>query len=90
MASSLDLPASLALDPDGNLMIMDQANQVLRYVDKAGEIHRFAGKCVVDAAAPAGPGPCSSITPFGEPVVPEVKRMWHRSFGCTASMRQPT
>jgi DNA-binding beta-propeller fold protein YncE len=58
-ASSLDLPASLALDPAGNLMIMDQANQVLRFVDKAGEIHRFAGKCVVDAAAPAGPGPCA-------------------------------
>ena len=57
-ASSLDLPASLAFDPDGNLMIMDQANQVIRFIDKAGDIHRFAGRCVVDAPAPAGPGPC--------------------------------
>jgi hypothetical protein len=38
-ASSLDLPASLALDPAGNLIIMDQANQVLRFIDKAGDIH---------------------------------------------------
>ena len=57
-ASSLDLPASIAFDPDGNLMIMDQANQVIRFIDKAGDIHRFAGRCVVDAPAPAGPGPC--------------------------------
>lgn len=57
--SSLDLPASLAFDPAGNLVIMDQANQVLRFVDGAGDIHRLAGRCVVDAAAPAGPGPCA-------------------------------
>lgn len=57
-SSSLDLPASLAFDPAGNLMIMDQANQVIRYIDKAGDIHLFAGRCVVDAPAPAGPGPC--------------------------------
>lgn len=57
-SSSLDLPASLAFDPTGNLMIMDQANQVIRFIDKAGDIHLFAGRCVVDAPAPAGPGPC--------------------------------
>lgn len=56
--SSLDLPASLAFDPAGNLMIMDQANQVIRSIDAAGDIHRFAGRCIVDAPAPAGPGPC--------------------------------
>lgn len=57
-SSSLDLPASLALAPNGDLIIMDQANQVLRYVDPAGDIHVLAGKCVIDAPAPAGPGPC--------------------------------
>jgi hypothetical protein len=46
MASSLDLPASLAYDPAGNLVIMDQANQVLRYVDGANTIHLLAGRCV--------------------------------------------
>ncbi|PRQ01092.1 NHL repeat protein [Enhygromyxa salina] len=58
-SSSLDLPASLAFDPDGNLVIMDQANQVLRMVDQAGDIHLLAGRCIVDAPAPGGPGPCA-------------------------------
>lgn len=57
-SASLDLPASVALDPDGNLVIMDQANQVLRMVDQSGIIHHLAGRCIVDAPAPAGPGPC--------------------------------
>ncbi len=58
LTSSLDLPASLALDPVGNLVIMDEANQVLRYIDAAGVIHKLAGQCIIDAPAPAGPGPC--------------------------------
>jgi hypothetical protein len=37
---------------------MDQANQVLRRVDAAGDIHLLAGRCVVDAAPPSGPGAC--------------------------------
>lgn len=63
--ASLDLPASLAFDPGGNLVIMDQANQVLRMVDPAGDIHLLAGRCVVDAPDPGGPGPCA---PGVEPV----------------------
>ncbi|MCA9651083.1 MAG: hypothetical protein H6712_34765 [Myxococcales bacterium] len=58
LTSSLDLPASIAFDPAGDLVIMDQANQVLRRVDAAGDIHRLAGRCVVDAAPPNGPGAC--------------------------------
>jgi sugar lactone lactonase YvrE len=46
--ASLDLPTSIAFDPDGNLVIMDQANQVIRMVDAGGVIHRIAGRCVVD------------------------------------------
>lgn len=57
-SASLDLPASIAYDPQGNLVIMDQANQVLRMVDQNGDIHLLAGQCVVDAPAPSGPGPC--------------------------------
>jgi hypothetical protein len=56
--ASLDLPASLAFDPAGNLVIMDQANQVIRSVDAAGNIRRLAGRCLIDAPAPAGPGAC--------------------------------
>ncbi|MCW5806059.1 MAG: hypothetical protein KIT31_27080 [Deltaproteobacteria bacterium] len=65
LTSSLDLPASLAFAPNGDLIVMDQANQVLRKVDAAGTITRLAGKCVVDAPAPLGGGPCA---PGVEPV----------------------
>lgn len=58
--ASLDLPASIALDPAGRLVIMDEANQVLRVIDRDGIIHRLAGRCVIDAPAPAGPGPCAA------------------------------
>jgi adhesin/invasin len=57
--ASLDLPASIAFDPQGNLVIMDQANQVLRHIDPAGTIHLRAGQCVIDAPAPNGPGLCA-------------------------------
>jgi DNA-binding beta-propeller fold protein YncE len=49
LTASLDLPASLALDPAGNLVLMDQANQVLRMIDGAGVIHRIAGTCIANA-----------------------------------------
>ncbi|HVZ35067.1 MAG TPA: hypothetical protein VG963_21725, partial [Polyangiaceae bacterium] len=58
LTASLDLPTSIAWDPQGNLVIMDQANQVLRYVDGGDEIHAFYGRCVIDAPPPGGPGPC--------------------------------
>jgi hypothetical protein len=60
LTASLDLPASLAFAPNGDLVIMDQANQVLRRVDASGTIHRLAGRCVVDALPPMGPGPCAA------------------------------
>jgi len=59
LTATLDLPASLAYAPNGDLVIMDQANQVLRRIDAAGTIHRLAGRCVVDAAPPLGGGPCA-------------------------------
>ncbi|HWU88054.1 MAG TPA: hypothetical protein VN253_12295 [Kofleriaceae bacterium] len=46
--ASLDLPSSIALDPTGRIVIMDQANQVIRAVDADGTIHRIAGKCVIE------------------------------------------
>src|SRR5207237_1184838 len=59
LTSSLDLPASLAYAPNGDLVIMDQANQVMRRIDAAGNIQRLAGRCVVDAMPPLGGGPCA-------------------------------
>ncbi|HKY39270.1 MAG TPA: hypothetical protein VJN18_25205 [Polyangiaceae bacterium] len=47
--ATLDLPASIAYDPSNdNLVILDQANQVIRSVDEEGVIHRQVGMCVVD------------------------------------------
>jgi hypothetical protein len=54
--AALDLPSSIALDPDGNIVIMDQANQVIRRVNAAGIIDRIAGKCVVDLDVPCTAG----------------------------------
>jgi len=56
VSASLDLPTSIAWDPQGNLVIMDQANQVLRTVDGSGNIRPLYGQCVIDAPPPSGPG----------------------------------
>ena len=57
--ASLDLPTSIVYDPDGNLVILDQANQVIRMVDTDGVIHRIAGICVTDQTVA-----CSDETPL--------------------------
>lgn len=72
--ASLDLPVSIAFDPDGNLAIMDQANQVIRRVDEAGMIHRVVGMCVTDqdVACEAEPVQCpggSGKFTCGDPMV---------------------
>ena len=56
LMASLDLPSSIALDPEGNIVIMDQANQVIRQVDASGNIHRIVGTCVVELDVPCGAG----------------------------------
>ncbi|MGE0788256.1 MAG: hypothetical protein AB7S26_21465, partial [Sandaracinaceae bacterium] len=62
LTASLDLPASIALNDADELIIMDQANQVIRRIDTAGDLHLVAGRCMVDAPAPMGPGPCPDGT----------------------------
>lgn len=57
LRAALDLPSSLAVDPDGNILIMDQANQVIRSVDRDGIIHRVVGTCVVELRGEEG-GKC--------------------------------
>jgi hypothetical protein len=56
LEASLDLPSSIALSPSGDIVIMDQASQVVRAVDPNGVINRIAGKCVVDLDDPCMPG----------------------------------
>ncbi|MBL0217834.1 MAG: hypothetical protein IPQ07_28640 [Myxococcales bacterium] len=60
LTATLDLPASLAHAPNGDLVVMDQANQVIRKIDASGTITRIAGKCVIDAMPPTGGGPCAT------------------------------
>jgi len=59
ITASFDLPASLAWSPAGDLVVMDQANQVIRRIDAAGKVHHVAGRCVIDAPPPLGAGPCA-------------------------------
>jgi DNA-binding beta-propeller fold protein YncE len=56
LMASLDLPSSIALDPVGNIVIMDQANQVVRMVDGSGTMHTIVGKCVIELDSPCAPG----------------------------------
>jgi DNA-binding beta-propeller fold protein YncE len=56
LEADLDLPSSIALDPQGDIVIMDQANQVVRRIDQNGVITRVAGKCVVDLEFPCASG----------------------------------
>lgn len=47
--AAVDLPSAIALDPNNNIVLMDQANQIIRRVDAADRtIHRVAGRCVVE------------------------------------------
>lgn len=63
--AELDLPASIAYDTAGNLFIMDQANQVIRKLDTAGNISLFAGNCRVGTCAPGQePRPCPNSNKF--------------------------
>ncbi|MDB4953689.1 MAG: hypothetical protein JWO36_1258, partial [Myxococcales bacterium] len=56
LKAALDLPSSITLDPAGHIVIMDQANQVVRMVDDSGNLQTIAGKCVVDLDSPCAPG----------------------------------
>lgn len=63
LEAALDLPSSIALDPAGNLVIMDQANQVIRRITADGNIDRIAGKCVVDLDVPCTAGQQPTLCP---------------------------
>jgi hypothetical protein len=72
-AASLDLPAALAFDPNGELAVMDQGNQVIRRIDRGGTIRTIAGRCVVEFPDPCAVGqqpvacPASSKLTCGDP-----------------------
>lgn len=71
LEAAFDLPTAMAVDADGNVAIMDQANQVIRQVDPSGVVRRIAGKCVIEAAGPCdAPVQCPGSNKFvcGNPV----------------------
>lgn len=65
LAAALDLPSSIALHPSGNIVIMDQANQVIRMVDAQGNMQRIVGTCIVDLDDPCDPGETPVACPAG-------------------------
>lgn len=57
--ASLDLPASLAVAPDGALAVLDQGNQVIRRIDTTGTISTLAGQCIASEVCDAGEEPAT-------------------------------
>jgi hypothetical protein len=46
LQAAVDLPSGLDFDPEGRLVWMDQANQVIRRINHDGNVQRIAGKCI--------------------------------------------
>ena len=74
MAAAVDLPASIAFAPSGDLVFTDQANQVIRRIDQGDQtIETIVGRCVVEQrtcqAASTQPVACPGSSKFtcGDP-----------------------
>src|SRR5689334_20880874 len=46
LMASIDLPSGVTSDPSGQIVWMDQANQVIRRVNTDGTVERIAGTCI--------------------------------------------
>ena len=46
--AAFDFPTSVAIDPDGGIVVVDQMHQVIRRIDGDGIVDRVAGRCIVD------------------------------------------
>jgi hypothetical protein len=46
LQAAADLPSDLDFDPQGRLVWMDQANQIIRRVNHDGTVERIAGQCI--------------------------------------------
>ncbi len=64
--AAADLPCAVDFDPQGRLVWMDQANQVIRRVNLDGNVERIAGQCIAgEHNVPCDPGevpqPCPNM-----------------------------
>ena len=69
LTAAVDLPASIAFSPAGDLVFMDQANQVIRRIDPVDQtIETIVGRCVVEQqscqAASTQPVACPGSNKF--------------------------
>lgn len=62
--AAFDFPTSVAIDPDGGIVVLDQMHQALRRIDPDGTVERIAGNCVVFDDVTAS----DSCAAGGEPV----------------------
>ena len=64
MAAALDLPSGIALSPDGDITIMDQANMTIRRINRADNtIDTIVGTCVVELDFPCAAGEVPQACP---------------------------
>lgn len=64
LQASADLPSGIAFDPQGRLVWMDQANQVVRRVNLDGNVERIAGQCIAgEDVQPCAPGEVPQVCP---------------------------
>jgi hypothetical protein len=76
LEAAVDLPSGIAVDPEGRITWMSQADQVIRRVDLDGNVERIVGTCIagelVDACEPGEePVACpdSNRTVCGDPEI---------------------
>jgi sugar lactone lactonase YvrE len=72
--ADFDLPSSVAYGPDGGLYFVDQANQLIRKMDTAGNISRVAGQCII--GKPAMPGDMPVPCPQGPGIQANEKQVY--------------
>lgn len=64
LQAAADLPSGIAFDPQGRLVWMDQANQVIRRINLDGNVERIAGQCIAgENTQPCAPGEEPQVCP---------------------------
>jgi uncharacterized protein (TIGR03437 family) len=71
-AAQLNSPYSLAIDPNGNLLVCDRSNNRIRKIDPSGVIATIAGNGQADTTGDGGPATAAAVnSPFAIAVDPD-------------------